>query len=160
MSGTLSQRVLTKDVGLHVGETILVEGWINSRRDHGNIVFLDIRDRSGKLQMIGTKEIGNIKTEDCVSIKGLVKNRPGSMVNAKIATGAFELEIQELTVLSKAETLPFPIDTDGYEIEEETRTKYRYLDIRRPRMARNLRLRSAVVNHIRNYQTHRFLVEI
>jgi aspartyl-tRNA synthetase len=160
MSGTLSERVLTKDVGSHVGETILVQGWINSRRDHGNIVFLDIRDRSGKLQMIGTKEIGNVRPEDCVAIKGLVKNRPGSMVNAKIATGAFELEIKELIVLSKAETLPFPIDTDGYEIEEETRSKYRYLDIRRPRMARNLRIRSAVLAHIRNFLIGKDFVEI
>jgi len=160
MAGTLSKRVLTKDVGLHVGETILVEGWINSRRDHGNIVFLDIRDRSGKLQMIGTKEIGNVRTEDCVSIKGLVKNRPGSMVNAKIATGAYELEIQEFTVISKAETLPFPIDTDGYEIDEETRQKYRYLDIRRPRMARNMRVRSAIITHIRNFLVGQDFVEI
>jgi aspartyl-tRNA synthetase len=160
MNEAQSARVLTKDIGASVGKTILVQGWINSRRDHGNIVFLDLRDRSGIVQMIGTKTIANVRTEDCVSIKGLVKPRPAHMVNTKIATGAFELEIQELTVLSKAETLPFPIDTDGYEIDEETRTTYRYLDIRRPRMARNLRLRSKLLTFIRNYLTERDFVEI
>ena len=154
------KRVLTKDIGSHVGETVLVQGWVNTRRDHGTIVFLDIRDRSGIVQMVATKDITTVHVEDCVAIEGMVKNRPPKMVNEKLPNGAFEMEIKKITVLSKAEVLPFPIDTDGYDIEEEVRQKFRYLDLRRPRMAKNLRLRSKVVNHIRNYLLERDFVEI
>jgi len=160
MDKKIIERVLTADIGSHVGETVMIKGWVNTRRDHGNIVFLDIRDRSGILQTVGTKEVSQARGEDCVSVKGIVKKRPEKMVNEKVATGAYEMEIKTLTVISKAQVLPFPIDTDGYEIEEEVRQKFRYLDLRRPRMARNIRLRSRVVNQIRTFLLDRDFVEI
>lgn len=142
------------------GQTVTLQGWILARRDHGKMLFLDLRDRSGVVQMVGTKSQGDARAEDVVEVVGLVKKRPESMVNAKIPTGSVEIEIQQLTVLTKAHELPFPIDTDGYEVNEEIRSKYRYLDLRRPRMARNIRLRSKVVGFIRNYLMERDFVEI
>lgn len=160
MEKTTKQRILAQDIGSFIGETVVIKGWVNSRRDHGTIVFLDIRDRSGIVQTVGMKDVANVRAEDCVAIEGMVKKRPEKMVNMKIPNGALEIEIQHLTVLSKAQALPFPIDTEGYEIEEEVRQKFRYLDLRRPRMARNLRLRSKVVNHIRTFLLDRDFVEI
>lgn len=143
-----------------IGEAVTLQGWVLARRDHGKIMFLDLRDRSGVVQMVGTKALGDARVEDVVEVTGLVKKRPDSMINAKIPTGGVEVEIQELTVISKAHELPFPIDTDGYEVNEDIRTKYRYLDLRRPRMARNIRLRSRMVGFIRNYLFERDFVEI
>lgn len=143
-----------------VGKTITLQGWVLARRDHGKIMFLDLRDRSGVVQIVGTKSLGEVRSEDVVEVVGLVKKRPETMVNPKIATGSIEVEIEKLTVISKAKELPFPIDTNGYEVNEEIRTKYRYLDLRRPRMAYNLRQRSKVVAFIRNFLLGRDFVEI
>lgn len=153
-------RILTGETVKKIGERVTLKGWILARRDHGKMLFLDLRDRSGVVQMVGTKSLGDARAEDVVEVVGLVKKRPESMVNAKIPTGSVEIEIQQLTVLTKAHELPFPIDTDGYEVNEEIRSKYRYLDLRRPRMARNIRLRSQVVGFIRNYLMERDFVEI
>lgn len=152
---TLATQTLDK-----VGSEVVLQGWVLARRDHGKMLFLDLRDRSGVVQMVGTKSLGDARAEDVVEVVGFVKKRPESMINAKIPTGSVEIEIQQLTVLTKAHELPFPIDTDGYEVNEEIRSKYRYLDLRRPRMARNIRLRSQVVGFIRNYLMERDFVEI
>ncbi len=153
-------RTLISETPGKIGEEILLKGWIDGRRDHGKIMFLDLRDRTGLLQLVGLKDLGDVGKEDVVEITGLVKKRPDNMVNAKIATGTVEVEVKQLTVISKAKELPFPIDTDGYEINEEIRTKYRYLDLRRARMARNIRMRSKVLNFIRNYLSNHDFVEI
>lgn len=152
-------RTLAKDTVKRVGEEVVLQGWVNTRRDHGKIVFLDLRDRSGIVQLVLTGS-DPVSSEDVVEVVGLVKKRPEKMVNPKIPTGTVEIEIKELKILSKARELPFPIDTDGYEIEEEIRSKYRYLDIRRPRMSRNLRLRSKVVAFIRNFLIDHDFVEV
>lgn len=153
-------RTLAIETAEKIGEIVTLQGWVLARRDHGKIMFLDLRDRSGVVQMVGTKALGDARAEDVVEVTGLVKKRPDSMVNAKIPTGSIEVEIQAITVISKAHEMPFPIDTDGYEVNEEIRTKYRYLDLRRPRMARNIRIRSKVVGFIRNYLFDRDFVEI
>lgn len=153
-------RTLAIETAEKIGEIVTLQGWVLARRDHGKIMFLDLRDRSGVVQMVGTKALGDARAEDVVEVTGLVKKRPDSMVNAKIPTGSVEVEIQAITVVSKAHEMPFPIDTDGYEVNEEIRTKYRYLDLRRPRMARNIRIRSKVVGFIRNYLFDRDFVEI
>ncbi|MBI5018760.1 aspartate--tRNA ligase [Candidatus Gottesmanbacteria bacterium] len=153
-------RTLAIETAEKIGEIVTLQGWVLARRDHGKIMFLDLRDRSGVVQMVGTKALGDARAEDVVEVTGLVKKRPDSMVNAKIPTGSVEVEIQAITVISKAHEMPFPIDTDGYEVNEEIRTKYRYLDLRRPRMARNIRIRSKVVGFIRNYLFDRDFVEI
>ncbi len=153
-------RTLAAETQGKIGETVTLQGWVQARRDHGKIMFLDLRDRSGIVQMVGTKSLGDAHPEDVVTVTGLVKKRPEAMVNPKIPSGTVEVEIVELTVISEAKELPFPIDTDGYEINEEIRSAYRYLDLRRPRMAKNLRLRSKVVGFIRNFLFHRDFVEI
>lgn len=170
---TLAVETLTK-----IGQEVTLMGWVNTRRDHGKIIFLDLRDRSGIVQLVVSPEVLELSTpgveqldtsgvsvikvgqEDVVEVTGTVKQRPQSMVNPKIATGTIEVEVKSLKILTHAKELPFPIDTDGYEINEEIRSKYRYLDIRRPRLTRNLRLRSQVTTFIRNYLTERDFVEV
>lgn len=154
-----SMRTLSLEVAKKIGQEVLLQGWVNTRRDHGKIVFLDLRDRSGLVQLVSTKAV-DAGPEDVIEVVGLVKERPKTMVNPKIATGTVEVEIKSLKILSKARELPFPIDTDGYDIEEEIRSKYRYLDIRRPRMSKNLRLRSKAVAFIRNFLLDRDFVEV
>lgn len=153
-------RSLASETPGMIGETVTMKGWVLARRDHGKIMFLDLRDRSGVVQMVGAKSMGDARTEDVVEVVGLVKKRPEAMTNPKITTGEIEVELRELRVISKARELPFPIDTPGYEINEEIRTKYRYLDLRRPRMAHNIRLRSKVVGFIRNFLLEKDFVEI
>lgn len=123
-------------------------------------MFLDLRDRSGIVQLVGKKELGNAKPEDVVEVEGCVRKRPESMVNKDIPTGTVEVEVTKLTIISKARELPFPIDTEGYEINEEIRSKYRYLDLRRRRMADNIRIRSKAVNFIRQFLHNRDFVEV
>ncbi len=152
-------RTLVVDTVGKVGSEVTIAGWVHTRRDHGKIVFLDIRDRTGLVQVVSTKSV-DAGPEDVVEITGTVKKRPDSMVNAKIPTGTVEIELHSLRVLSHARQLPFPLDSDGYDIDEEVRNKYRYLDIRRPRMSRNLRIRSKAVAFIRSFLLERDFVEV
>ncbi len=153
-------RTLVKDARDHVGREVTLQGWVNTRRDHGKIMFLDLRDRSGIIQMVSSKDLADARPEDVVAVVGLVKKRPEAMINLKLETGEIEIEVKKLTVTSRARELPFPIDTDGYEVNEEIRSKYRYLDIRRPRMSKNLRVRSKVVAFIRNFLLARDFIEV
>jgi len=148
------------DVTSKVGETVSLSGWINTRRDHGKITFLDLRDRTGIVQVVVTKAPFDPKQEDCVVITGIVKKRPDAMVNPKIATGTVEVEAQTINILSPASELPFPLETDGREIHEEIRLKYRYLDLRRERMQKNIRMRSKIVDLMRQYLFTNEFVEI
>ena len=155
-----TKRVLAEETINHIGKDVTLMGWVAARRDHGKISFIDLRDRSGVIQVVDTAGKAAIGNEDVLKITGIVKNRPPKLINPKIPTGTVEVEAKKIEVLTKAANLPFPIDTDGYDINEETRLKYRYLDIRRPRMIRNLRLRSQVTTLIRNYLTKQGFVEI
>lgn len=154
------KRTLAQQTPSAIGSQVMLMGWINSRRDHGKVMFLDLRDRSGIVQVVSTKDIGNPHPEDCVEIVGVVKERPQSMVNPKLETGTVEVEAAKITTLSPSADLLFPIDTDGYEINEEIRNAYRYLDLRRPRMNRNLKLRSNIMTYVRNYLTKEDFVEV
>ena len=154
-------RTLASDTVSRVGDTVLLQGWVNSRRDHGKIVFIDLRDRSGLLQVVARPElVEGLGHEDVISITGPVTKRPEKLVNPKIASGTVEVQAQTVDLISKSAELPFPIDTDGLDIEEELRLKYRYLDIRRPRMTRNFRLRSHLTTFIRNFLTAEGFVEV
>lgn len=155
MKRTLAIETLTK-----TGEKVLLFGWVNKRRDHGKIVFIDLRDRSAVIQLVLTGEIPQLSVEDVIEVEGLVKTRPSKLTNPKIATGYVEIEVLKITIISKSIEIPFPIDNDGYDIEEELRMKYRYLDIRRVRMFRNLKLRSQVTTYIRNFLTKKDFLEI
>lgn len=153
-------RTLVKDTVSKVGQEITLMGWVNARRSHGKIAFIDLRDRTGTVQTVDISGKITVNNEDVVKIVGIVKARPEKMINPKISTGQVEIEIKNLEIISKAAELPFPIDTDGYEINEEVRMKYRYLDIRRPRMSRNLRVRSKAVSFIRNFLLEQDFAEV
>lgn len=153
-------RCLAVEAADHIGEEVTLQGWVSGKRDHGKILFIDLRDRTGILQTVDLNGKYNVGNEDVVEIAGLVKKRPEKMINPKIPTGSIEIVIKDLRVISHAAELPFPIDTDGYDINEELRMKYRYLDIRRPRMASNLRLRSEITTFIRSFLVQQGFAEI
>jgi len=160
-------RFLVKDTAKHIGEKVKVAGWVNSRRAHGKILFIDLRDRSGILQTVfvpSNKEVyelaQSLRPEWVVEITGQIVKRPAKMVNSKIETGKVELSVESLNILSEAETLPFPIDDSGYEINEEIRMKYRYLDLRRERLKNNLIMRHKVIKFIREFLEEEGFVEI
>lgn len=144
-------RTMTIDAPAAVGKHITLKGWVNARRDHGKIMFLDLRDRTGVVQLVGNKSLGDARAEDVIEVSGLVKERPAAMINDAIPTGTIEIEVESLHILSKASEIPLPIHTEGYDINEEVRLKYRYLDLRRPRMQRNIKLRSKFVDLVRQY---------
>lgn len=156
--------VETKDL---VGKEVNLFGWVNVRRDHGKLIFIDLRDRSGVVQMVfvpSQKDIYDtatqLRSEWVIRVRGMVKERPPKMVNPEIATGMIEVEPLELEVLNKSETLPFPIDTAGMEIGEEHRMQYRYLDLRRERMKNNLTTRHRIIKMIRDHLDLKGFLEI
>src|SRR5579884_3669130 len=154
-------RTLIFDCLDKVGQEVTIDGWVQTRRDHGKIVFLDVRDRSAFIQVVLTgDQVGDLSVEDVVEIEGLVKARPEKLVNDKIATGTIEIEAKSLKVISKSKTPPFPIDDSGYDIDEEHRLKYRYLDLRRERMAENIKFRHQVISFIRNFLSNENFLEI
>jgi aspartyl-tRNA synthetase len=152
-------RTLAADTPKCIGTAVQISGFVQTRRDHGKIAFIDIRDRSGVVQVV-RDGAGDIRTEDIVSVEGIVKARPESMVNAKMATGGIEIEAQKITVLSKSKELPLPIHGDGKDISEEVRLKYRYLDLRRPRLQRNIHIRSKFIDLVRRFLIEHDFVEI
>ncbi|MEN9327266.1 MAG: aspartyl-tRNA synthetase, aspartyl-tRNA synthetase [Candidatus Parcubacteria bacterium] len=154
------KKLFIEDTLQHIGREVELYGWVETKRDHRKIVFIDLRDRTGIVQVVGGEEFKALSTEDVVMIKGLVKQRPEKLINPKIKTGSIEIEAKELRIINKAEALPIPIDTDGYEIEEEIRLKYRYLDLRRKRMTYNLVTKSRITTFIRNYLAAERFIEV
>lgn len=149
------------------GKEVTVAGWVHARRDHGKIIFIDLRDMSGLLQVVFTpqneglyKGAEELRPEWVVKISGTIKPRPENMKNPEIATGDFELAGEKLEVLSIAETPPFPIEGEGYDTSEDLRWKYRYLDIRRPRVVEILKKRAAVKGFTRDYLSCRGFLEV
>ena len=146
-----------------VGERVTVAGWVQRRRDHGGVAFLDIRDASGLVQAVADPDehaaVDEIRMEFCVSVSGTVRERPEGTVNPDLETGEVEIGVEELTVLSGAEALPFLID-DRTEVDERIRLQHRYLDLRRPRMAANLRARSRSTAAIRRTLDDQGFLEI
>ncbi|HEY2519642.1 MAG TPA: aspartate--tRNA ligase [Streptosporangiaceae bacterium] len=134
----------------NAGETVVLAGWVARRRDHGGVVFIDLRDASGIVQVVWheqessaeTDEAGHLRAEFCVRVTGTVRARPAGNENPELPTGSVEVDAAELEVLSEADPLPFPIEGGPADLNEEARLRYRYLDIRREAMARNLRIRS------------------
>ncbi len=151
----------------NVGETVTVMGWVQKQRNKGGIIFVDLRDRSGLLQIIfeesdcGSDNFAKaekMRSEFVVAVVGRVEKRAGA-VNENLATGDIEIRARETRILSEAETPPFPIEADS-KTKEELRLKYRYLDLRRPDLQRNLMLRSAITANIRKFLTEEGFLEI
>jgi aspartyl-tRNA synthetase len=128
----------------HAGETVVLAGWVARRRDHGGVVFIDLRDASGVVQVVWRSEeetAHDLRAEFCVRVTGVVRQRPAGNENPELPTGAIEVVADALEVLSEADPLPFPVEGNT-EVSEDVRIKYRYLDIRREETARALRVRS------------------
>ena len=141
----------------HVGQEITLKGWVSRRRDLGGLIFIDLRDREGIMQLVINPEnvdkevmeiAESLRSEYVIEVTGKVEAR--TQANDKLATGAVELHVENLTVLNTAKTTPFEIK-DGIEANDDTRLRYRYLDLRRPEMLANLKLRAKVTHSIRNY---------
>jgi aspartyl-tRNA synthetase len=149
-----------------IGKRVVINGWVQNYRDHGGLTFLDVRDRSGIIQLVfdpqtnpGAHEIAKkIRSEDVISATGLVLLRTEENINPKIPTGRYEVKIDSIDILNKSRTPPFQIDQE--DLGEETRLKYRYLDIRRPQMYQNLLMRHKIVNTVRNYLDKNGFLEV
>ena len=136
-----------------IGETVTLQGWVDTKRDHSKVVFIDFRDRTGKLQCVGFASMSKIRevtVESVLEITGQVNKRGDKNINPDLPTGNIELAITDYKILNKAQELPLTLDTDGKDIGEEPRLKHRYLDLRRPRMQKNIRLRSSFVKVLRD----------
>jgi aspartyl-tRNA synthetase len=152
----------------HAGQTVTLAGWVHRRRDHGGVTFLDLRDRFGLVQVVANPDlpketldlVADVRFEWVLQITGLVQKRPAGMVNPKMETGEIEIIARQVKVLNPAKSLPFMVSKEDEPIDENTRLKYRYLDIRREKMRRNLELRHRVVKFIRDYLDERGFLEI
>lgn len=151
------KRILTKDTVDKIGSNVMVSGWVHSRRDHGKIIFIDLRDREGTLQIVflpgseAYSQVSSVRPEWVISVTGKINARPEKMINHDIASGTVEMEASRLEVLNQAKTPPFEIDKDTKGIDEELRLKYRYLDLRSERMTKNITLRHTLIKFIREY---------
>lgn len=146
-------RTSISEVKNSVGKELEFSGWVHARRDHGKLVFIDLRDRSGMVQVVLTPAIAgasDLRLEYVVKISGLVKARPEKMISEG-PNGAFELEAKTLEILNASEAMPISVDTDGMEIDEEMRMKYRYLDLRRARLQKDLVARNKLIKFIRDF---------
>ena len=155
----------------HVGQSVVLSGWVHSRRDLGGVIFIDIRDREGRTQTVFDPSdlpselfdrAAALRSECVVTISGKVRARPEGTNNSKIPTGEIEVGVSALEVLNMAEVLPFPVDDPeiARSVNEELRLQYRYLDLRRPEMARNLRLRSKVASATRSFMDDQGFLEV
>ena len=160
------KRIWVNELLDSIDKEVKVAGWVNARRDHGKIVFIDLRDKSGVLQVVfvpgsvAYDKVKNIRPEWVISITGMVKKRPEKLVNDKMITGSIEMEASDIGVLNQSKTPPFEIDKDTLGIDEELRLKYRYLDLRSERMAKNIKLRHNIVKFIREYLYQKDFTEI
>jgi aspartyl-tRNA synthetase len=149
------------------GQTVSLAGWVHRRRDHGDLIFIDLRDRFGLVQLVADPEtspeahqtLGQVRSEWVIKIEGTVRARPAEMVNPNLDTGEIEVIVQQVKVLNASETPPFLINKEE-EVDENVRLKYRYLDLRTPRMQKNLTLRHKVVKFIRDYLDEQGFLEI
>ncbi len=159
---------MNSDTVPRIGEEVVISGWVNTRRDMGKITFFDMRDRSGLLQVVIVPSelddasrdlVSGIRSEFCLRISGVVQARGAKQVNPNLPTGTVELLAKKVEILNPSKTPPFELeDTSG--INEELRMKYRYLDLRSPRMLKNLVLRDKVISSFRDYLHARSFVEI
>ncbi len=153
--------------GTHAGQTVTLAGWVHRRRDHGGVVFIDLRDRFGLTQVVINPDlpketldlVSNVRSEWVLQMTGKVQSRPEGMQNPRMPTGEVEVIASDVVVLNPAKALPFMISSDE-EVDENTRLKYRYLDLRRERMRRNLELRHEVVLFMRKYLSERGFLEV
>jgi aspartyl-tRNA synthetase len=160
------KRTYIKDLKEHIGKEVTISGWVDVRRDQGKMVFADMRDMTGKVQCVilpasqAIETAKEMRTEWVVSVIGKVNKRPDKNIKTEVLNGDIELEVLNIEVLNKTETLPFDISSDTKEINEDTRLKYRYLDLRSDRMQKNIRARDRIISFFRDYMHKNDFVEI
>ncbi|TSC65258.1 MAG: Aspartyl-tRNA synthetase, partial [Candidatus Doudnabacteria bacterium Gr01-1014_77] len=164
MKRTLAAETVSKE-----GQEVLVKGWVHSRRDHGNLVFIDLRDHTGLVQITVNKDLSGpevlsvaekIRDEWVLSVSGTVENRASELVNPNLETGKIEIKAKSIEVLTQAKTPPFPVARDEDVANEDIRLKYRFIDLRRPKIQKYLKQRAQVIKHIRNFMDDRGFWEI
>ena len=150
----------------HIGKEVTLAGWVHRRRDHGGLTFIELRDRSGLVQIVSDPDhqrahqvMASARNEYVLQVTGMVCERPAGAVNPEIASGEIEVLAQSVETLNVAKTPPFDINNSSA-VDESLRLKYRYLDLRRMRMSRNLQLRHEVVAFIRKYLSDKGFVEV
>ena len=160
-------RTLVRELTAKVGEIVTVSGWVHARRDHGGLIFIDLRDHTDIIQLVIQPEKAEaftlaeqVRDEFVISVAGLIKERDESLKNPNIPTGSIELVADELRVLNRSEALPIPIHSDTPQASEELRLKYRYLDLRRSKMQDMLKKRSAYYRILRDYMEEREFTEV
>jgi aspartyl-tRNA synthetase len=162
------KRVLSSKVQEFVDQEVKIAGWVNIRRDHGKLIFLDLRDKDGIVQVVVNPRVSEeahkatqeVRSEYVLEIIGKVNKRPEGAVNKDIVSGTVELEATGVRIISAAETPPIDLTTSGEEIGEDSRLKYRYLDLRRARMQKNIRERHKVIKVIRDYLDKEEFIEV
>jgi aspartyl-tRNA synthetase len=163
------QRVMNIETSQKIGEEVVIKGWVNVRRDMGKIIFLDMRDKTGIVQVVlvpaelsdrGKDVMSNLRAEDCLAITGMVNKRGEKQINPNMATGEVEVLAKDIEVYNHAETPPFEVDQDTSAVSEELRLKYRYLDLRTERMSKNLKMRAKVISSFRRYLDAQGFLEI
>ncbi len=150
-----------------LGKVVTLNGWVHRRRDHGGLIFVDLRDRSGIMQVVFSKDISvqsqelaqQLRSEFVVSVRGKVVERASGTINTEIPTGRYELQAQELSILNKAKALPFSLE-HADEVDEEMRLKYRYLDLRRPVMQERIKMRHNIIFAMREFLVREGFYEI
>ena len=163
----MKNRTYIKDLKEHVGREVTIAGFVDVRRDHGKLIFIDMRDMSGKVQMVAlpnrkeAHELASaVRPEWVIAVTGNVNKRPEKMINKDEPNGEIEIEITKIEVINKADTPPLDVRSEGKEIGEETRLKYRYLDLRRSRMQGNLALRHRFIKALRDFLDAEGFLEI
>ncbi len=163
----MKNRIYIKDLNKHAGEEVFICGWVDVRRDQGKMVFMDMRDMTGKVQGVvlpnhteAIESVKEVRTEWVLKVTGIVNARPERNIKVGVLNGDIEMEITGIEVLNKAETMPFPIDTDTREVGEDIRMKYRYLDLRSERLQKNIRMRDKIITFFRSYMHDSDFVEI
>jgi len=161
-------RTYTKDITSKIGEQVMLQGWVDTIRDHGQLIFVDLRDSKGFAQLVFNDDTAaavldtakKLGKEFVIKAIGTVKNRDADLINANIETGAVEIAVESLEIHSESKSLPFPIDTDGREIDEMTRLKYRYIDMRRPRIQKIMKQKASLINAVRNWMHEQEFLEV
>jgi len=150
----------------HLDQEVDLCGWVHRRRDHGGVIFIDLRDREGLVQVVfdpdyaeAFKLAETVRSEYVLKVHGKVRPRPEGTINANLTTGKIEVLATRLEILNKAETPPFPLESE-VEVSEETRLRYRYIDLRRPIMQQRMRLRRDITRHLRNFMDDNGFYEI
>ena len=160
-------RILTGELKTKINETVTVAGWVNSRRDHGGLIFIDMRDHQGIIQLVITPEnqqaftlAETLRDEFVISATGLIRERAADLKNPNIETGDIELVVESMELLNRSDTPPVNTHDDGPESGEELRLKYRYLDLRRPSMQKTLKRRAKLYSYLRNYMDQHDFIEV